>query len=85
MLGFEANTFSGEENDRPLLSELNFLIRLFLPGSRFLDWGSGALYDLDPVQCLENGTWTPKVCKTLAFMAIIMGLGLSFYILLGFR
>ena len=30
-------------------------------------------------------SWTPKVCKIMAFMAIIMGLGLVFYILLGFR
>ena len=30
-------------------------------------------------------TWTPKVCKIMAFMAIIMGLGQLFYILLGFR
>ena len=30
-------------------------------------------------------TWTPKVCKIIAFMAITMGLGLLFYILLGFR
>ena len=30
-------------------------------------------------------TWAPKVCKIMAFMAIIMGLGLVFYILLGFR
>ena len=30
-------------------------------------------------------TWTPKVCKIMAFMAIILGLGLLFYILLGFR
>ena len=30
-------------------------------------------------------TWTPKVCKIMAFMAIIRGLGLLFYILLGFR
>ena len=29
--------------------------------------------------------WTPKVCKIVAFMAVIMGLGLLFYILLGFR
>ena len=27
----------------------------------------------------------PKVCKIMAFWAIIMGLGLLFYILLGFR
>ena len=30
-------------------------------------------------------TWTPKVSKLMALMAIIMGLGLLFYILLGFR
>ena len=30
-------------------------------------------------------TWTPKVCKIMAFMAVIMGLGLLCYILLGFR
>ena len=27
----------------------------------------------------------PKVCKIMAFRAVIMGLGLLFYILLGFR
>ena len=27
----------------------------------------------------------PKVCKIMAFMAVIMGLRLVFYILLGFR
>ena len=32
-----------------------------------------------------NPTWTPKVCKIMAFRAVIMGLGLLFYILLGFR
>ena len=32
-----------------------------------------------------NNTWTPKVCKTMALRAIIMGLGPFFYILLGFR
>ena len=30
-------------------------------------------------------TWTPKVCRVMAFMAIIMGLRLLSYILLGFR
>ena len=30
-------------------------------------------------------TWTPNVCKIMALMAIIMGLGLLFHILLGFR
>ena len=29
--------------------------------------------------------WTPKVCKILAFMAVIMGVRPLFYILLGFR
>ena len=33
----------------------------------------------------QGSTWTPKVCKIMAFMAVIMGLGLLFYILLGFR
>ena len=33
----------------------------------------------------RRSTWTPKVCKIMAFMAILMGLGLLFYILLGFR
>ena len=32
----------------------------------------------------DVGTWTPKVCKIMALMAIIMGLGLLVYILLGF-
>ena len=31
----------------------------------------------------KKPTWTPKVCKIMAFMASIMGLGLIFYILLG--
>ena len=31
------------------------------------------------------GFRTPKVCKIMAFMAIIRGLGLLCYILLGFR
>ena len=30
-------------------------------------------------------TWTPKVCKIMALVAVILGLGLLFYILLGFR
>ena len=29
--------------------------------------------------------WTPGVCKIMAFMAIIRGLGPLFYIFLGFR
>ena len=31
----------------------------------------------------KNFTWTPKVCKIMAFMAIIRGLRLLFHILLG--
>ena len=34
---------------------------------------------------LGECTWTPKVGKIIAFMAIIRGLGLLFYILLRFR
>ena len=30
-------------------------------------------------------TWTPKVCKIMAFIAMFMGLRLLFYLLLGFR
>ena len=33
----------------------------------------------------DDTTWTSKVCKIMAFMAIIMCLGLLFYVLLGFR
>ena len=31
--------------------------------------------------CFENpvSTWTPEVCKIMAFMAVILGLGLLFY------
>ena len=36
-----------------------------------------------PRRC-SGSTWAPEVCKIMAFIAIIMGLGL-FYILLGFR
>ena len=32
-----------------------------------------------------RNTWTPKVGEIMAFMAVIMGLGLLFNILLGFR
>ena len=34
---------------------------------------------------LLSTTWTPKVCEIMAFMSIIRGLGLLFYILWGFR
>ena len=32
-----------------------------------------------------QGTWTPKVCRIMACVAIIMGLGLLFFMLLGLR
>ena len=35
--------------------------------------------------CWGNPTWTLKVCKIMDFMAILGGLGLLFYILLGLR
>ena len=34
---------------------------------------------------LIDPTWTSKVCKITAFRAIIMGLALAFYILVGLR
>ena len=37
------------------------------------------------VMGLRVPTWTPKVCKIMAFTATFKGLGLLFYILLGFR
>ena len=40
------------------------------------DWGLGPG---------PRATWTPKVCKIMAFMAVIMDVGLLFYILLWFR
>ena len=43
----------------------------------------GAMFHLEG--CFLSYTWTPKVCKIMALMAIIMGLGLLFYILWGFR
>ena len=33
----------------------------------------------------RTASWTPKVCKIMAFMATIRGSGLLFYMLLGFR
>ena len=39
-----------------------------------------------PFSLLEfRVTWAPELCKMMAFMAIVRGLGLLFYILLGFR
>ena len=33
----------------------------------------------------SKATWTPKVCKTKAFRAVVMGLGFLFCIFGGFR
>ena len=49
---------------------------------------TGELLAMHPTYSVRGAvapTWTPKVCKIMAFMAIIMGLGLLFYIFLGFR
>ena len=32
---------------------------------------------------VKIGTWTPKICKIISLLAVILGLGLLFYILLG--
>ena len=32
----------------------------------------------------ESSTWTPKVCRRIAFLAVLAGLGPLFYKLLGF-
>ena len=37
------------------------------------------------VSRIPKGTHIPEVCKIIAFMASILGLGLLFYILLGLR
>ena len=42
--------------------------------------------DLRGLKNIDTGhTWTAKVCKIMGFMAVIMGLVLLFYILLGLR
>ena len=38
-----------------------------------------------PKLSILSPTWTPEVCEIMAVMALIMGLGLFFYILLGSR
>ena len=40
---------------------------------------------LEALSGFLNPARTPKVCKIMAFMAVIMGLGLLFYIVLGSR
>ena len=40
---------------------------------------------LEPPCSWGMTTWAPKVCKMMAFRAVILGLGLLCYVLLGFR
>ena len=42
-------------------------------------------HEVSLLQPADTSTWTLKVCKIMAFMAILCGLGLFVYILLGFR
>ena len=60
-----------------------------MPGSRCLQGfalRSARVFKASRTIISGFGTsWTPKVCKIMAFMAVIMGLGLLFYILWGFR
>ena len=45
-----------------------------------------AMKDSKRIRTQVSGlTCTPSVCKIIAFMAVVIGLGLLFYILLGFR
>ena len=51
---------------------------LFAPKSAKADVGEGQKKG-------AGVTWTPKVCRIIAFGAVFRGFELSFYILLGFR
>ena len=45
----------------------------------------GRMNPRDPNRAMYvNGTWTPKVCRIIAFLAVLGVLGPLFYILLGF-
>ena len=48
------------------------------------EWG-GLLQSQGDRGCYVAYTWTLRVCKIMAFMAIFVCLGLLFYIILGFR
>ena len=69
------------------------IIQLLLGGGSTQGMGKGTSQEitlgleLSQMRCRSCGstTWNPKVCKIMAFMAIIMGLGVLFYILLGSR
>ena len=54
-------------------------------GGQGLGTHSAGPYMPEPNGLTFRTTWTPKVCKIIAFVAVILGLGLLFYILLGFR
>ena len=59
---------------------------LLLAGRLLSPYGMQDILHLWQVQFGRSGsTWTPKVCKIMALMAVVMGLGLLFYILLVFR
>ena len=60
--------------------------RLLKENTRSVDYSSYAGIHGGLSKMLHiSQTWTPKISKIMAFMAVIMGLGLLFYILLGFR
>ena len=63
---------------RPLLAYRGFglLLRISHVTLRAF-WVDGCNWESEP--------WTPKVCRILAFVAVILSLGLLFYIPLGFR
>ena len=46
---------------------------------------SGVCMFSNPSDSNFVATWAPKVCKIMAFRAVIVGLGRLCYILLGFR
>ena len=48
-----------------------------------ISWAGDLLRSWELAAWDVGSSWTPKVCKIMAFMAIIMGLGPLFYILLG--
>ena len=47
--------------------------------------GDGATYKVKKDTVDTGFTWTPKVCRRMAFWAIFKGFGPLFYLLWGFR
>ena len=76
-----------QEGDRACGAVSSAALRIYgLYRLGFRVWGSG----FRVLACVESlrlirFTWTPKGCKIMALMAVIMGFGLLSYILLGFR